>query len=333
MKRRDFLKAGTAGIASSLLGGAGLISWTPRALAATVSTTYYITDGYITQPDGISVYFRGFSSSNNTLTVPGEQLVVQEGDTVRISIVNTLSSSHSFVIDGVVNSGTIRGGRSTTVQFTANQAGSFMFYDGVNAPYNRLLGLHGGFAVMPAGSSDELYAGSPTFVQQHFWLFHDIDPLWHDALRRGLTPSSSYTPRYFTINGLSGRPPGAPGNGDPAIDSMHDHHSALHGQIGDRTLVRILNAGMAAQSVHTHGNHMEWLTENGEIRPDVWIKDCLYLDGNMGALDMIFPFEAPPDAWPPVSTGVYPMHLHSEMSQTAGGGLYMFGALTDIMFG
>jgi FtsP/CotA-like multicopper oxidase with cupredoxin domain len=332
MKRRDFLKAGTAGIAASLLGGTGLISWTPRAHAATISRTYYITDGYLTQPDGVSVYFKGFSSTNNTLNVPGEQLVVQEGDTVRISIVNTLSSSHSFVIDGVVNSGTIRGGRSTTVEFTANQPGSFMFYDARNSPYNRLLGLHGGFAVMPAGSSNELYAGSPTFVQQHFWLFHDIDPTWHDALRRGRTPSSSYTPRYFTVNGLSGRPPGAAGNGDPEIDSMHDHRSALHGQIGDRTLVRILNAGKAAQSVHTHGNHMEWLTENGTIRPDIWKKDCLYLDGNMGSLDMIYPFEAPPDAWPPVSTGMYPMHLHSEMSQTAGGGLYMFGALTDIMF-
>jgi hypothetical protein len=28
----------------------------------------------------------------------------------------------------------------------------------------------------------------------------------------------------------------------------------------------------------------------------------------------------------------YPMHLHNEMTQTAGGGLYMFGAMTDIFF-
>lgn len=77
---------------------------------------------------------------------------------------------------------------------------------------------------------------------------------------------------------------------------------------------------------------MEWLTENGIIRPDIWKKDCLYLDGDMGALDMIYPFETPPDAWPQVSTGEYPMHLHSEMSQTAAGGYYMFGAITDIFF-
>jgi hypothetical protein len=52
----------------------------------------------------------------------------------------------------------------------------------------------------------------------------------------------------------------------------------------------------------------------------------------MGKFDAIYPFESPPDAWPRVNTGTYPMHLHTEMSQTAGGGLYMFGALTDIYF-
>jgi len=332
MKRRDFLKVGTAGLAGAVTGVTGLLSWTPRAHAATVSRTYYITEGFITQIDGTDVYFRGFSAAATRLDVPGESLIVQEGDTVEITVVNTLQTSHSFVIDGLVDSGTIGGGETRTVTFTAAGPGSYMFYDKLNAPYNRLLGLHGGLAIMPAGSGNELYAGSPTFVQQKFWIFHDIDPAWHDRLRRGRTPNTAYAPRYFTLNGLGGRPPGAPGSGDPAVDSMHDPRSALHGSIGDRTLIRIMNAGLCAQSVHTHGNHMEWLTENGRIRPDVWEKDCLYLDGDMGALDVIYPFEVPPDSWPPATTGEYPMHLHSEMSQTAAGGWYMFGAITDIFF-
>ena len=77
-------------------------------------------------------------------------------------------------------------------------------------------------------------AGSPTFKYQKFWIFNDIDPNWHNAVRFGNTPGSTYTPRYFTINGLSGRPPGAPGNGDPNIDAMHNHDTALHGHVGDR---------------------------------------------------------------------------------------------------
>lgn len=332
MKWRDFLKAGSAGLTSALLVGGGFLSWKSRAYATNVALTYYITHGSITQPDGVSAYFRGYSSSSNSLQVPGNSFVVQQGDTVTVTIHNKLGTTHSFKIDGIVDSGPIAGGSSTTVQFQPSTAGSYLFYDGHNEPYGRLVGLHGAMAVMPLGLDNQVYAGSPTFVQQKFWVFNQIDPVWHSNIRNRTTPSTPFTPRYFTINGLSARPPGAPGHGDPAIDAMHDHETAVHGHVGDRTLLRMLNAGLATHAVHTHGNHMEWLTSNGQIRPVVWLKDTVPLDGNKGVADVIFPFEAPPDAWPPASTGIYAMHLHDEMTQTAGGGLYMFGALTDICF-
>ncbi len=328
--RRNFLKFSGAGIASALLGSTGLISWTPRAEAATINQTFYITEGFITHIDGTDVYYRGFSPDTASLTVPGTQMVVQEGDTVNITIENTLGTDHSFVIDGVVDSGIIPGGSSKTISFTVDKAGSYLYYDGLNAPYNRLVGLHGGFAVMPKGSSDELYLGSPKFVQQYFWVFNEVDPSWHDDIRRGRTPRTAYSPRYFTLNGLSGRPPGAVSNGDPAVDSMADPRSVLRGSIGDRALIRVLNAGLCQQSVHCHGNHVEWLTDHGRILPDPWSKDCIYLEGDKGQVDLIYPFEAPPDAYPPVTTGKYPMHLHTEMSQTAAGGYYMFGSITEI---
>ena len=331
MDRRNFLKLGSAGFATAVLSGTGLISWSPRAHAATIEKTFYVTEGFITQPDGVNVYFRGFSSNSNTLNVPCEQIICQEGDTVRIRIVNTLGRSTSFKIDGVVDSGRISGGSSRTVEFTARNPGTYLYYDAQNAPYNRLVGLHGGLAVMPQGSNDELYDGSPRFVQQYFWVFHDIDPNWHNTIRNGGTPSSRYSPRYFTLNGLSGRPPGAPGAHDPAIDSMYDPRSQLKGSVGDRALVRVLNPGLCQQSVHCHGNHVEWLTDNGRRLPDPWSKDCVYLEGDKGQVDIIYPFEPPPDAYPPVTTGKYPMHLHTEMSQTAGGGLYMFGSITEII--
>jgi len=332
MKRRTFLQAGAAGVAGALAGMGSLLSWSPRARAATVSRTFYITDGYITQPDGTNVYFKGFSDQAGGLNVPGRPLIVQEGDTVEITLVNTLSTSHSFVIDGMVDSGPIGGGQSRVVSFTAGAAGSYLYYDGVNAPYNRLVGLHGGFAVMPAGSGNELYAGSPTFVQQYVWVMNEIDPAWNDRVRRNRTPNTAFTPRYFTINGRSMRVPGHPDYANPAIDSGYAPDTRLVGSIGDRALVRILNAGMATHSVHFHANHVEWLARNGEIRPDVWRKDTLMLPNNLGSLDVIFPFEPPPDAWPPVTTGHFPMHLHDEMTQTAGGGLYQFGTATTISF-
>ena len=344
MKRRIFLQAGAASVTSALLGGTGLISWTPRSYASTIEKTFYITEGFISQPDGVDVYFRGFSSNSNSLNTPGEQLIVQEGDTVRITIVNTLGSSHSFVVDGMVDSNRIAAGATKTVQFTAGDPGSYLYYDGRNAPYNRLTGLHGGLAIMPDGNDTILYDGSRTFMQQYFWIFNDIDPAWNNAVRNGQIPNTPYVPRYFTMNGLSARPPGAPGAMDPAVDCMADPRTKLDGHIGDRTLVRCLNAGMVQHAIHTHGNHMEWLSKNGNNLPDVWEKDIVPLDGNGGVVDVIFPFDPPPDAWPPVTNQTlvkaenegrhtaFPMHLHNEMTQTAGGGLYMFGALTDIYY-
>ena len=337
MHRRDFLKMSGAGIASTVIGGTGLIGWVPRAHAITVNKTFYVTQGLMTMIDGTSVFVKGFSSSSGVVNMPGEMITddngraLQEGDTVNLTIHNTLSRSHRFTIDGIVNQ-SLPGGRTTSFSFTVSKWGSYLYYDSSNAPYHRLLGLYGAMPVMPKGRSNELFPGSRTFKQQYSWIFSDIDPIWHEALRRGSTPSTPYEPRYFTLNGLGGRPPGAPGAHDPNIDAISDPRSALHGHIGDRTLVRMVNVGLADQSVHAHGNHMEWLTLNGQIRSDVWEKDCLYLDSKMGKIDSIYPFEVPPDSWPRVTRSTYPMHLHTEMSQTAAGGYYMFGAMTDIYF-
>lgn len=314
------------------MGGAGLVSWAPRAHAVTINKTFYITEGFITQPDGIDVYFRGFSNDTASLNTPGAQLIVQEGDTLSITINNTLTTDHSFVIDGVVDSGVIAAGTSKTISFVASTAGSSMYYDALNAPYNRLSGLHGGFAVMPAGSSNELFAGSATFVQQYFWLTNDIDPVWNNALGLGNTPSTEFEARYFTINGRSMRVPDHPDYGNPDIDSGYAPDTRVTGSIGDRALIRIQNAGMCTHAVHFHANHVEWLARNGEPRPAVWKKDTIMLPRNQGSLDVIYPFESPPDAWPAVTKGKFPMHFHDEMTQTAGGGSYQFGLATTISF-
>lgn len=332
MKRRDFLRIGAGSMASTVAGSIGLVTWTPRAHALTIAKTFYILQGNIAQPDGVSVHFKGFSDTTSSLRVPATSFIVQEGDTVSITVSNTLSTPHSWVINGVFDSGTISGGQTKTFSFPAPKAGSYFFYDKLNAPYNRLVGLHGAMAVMPAGSANTLYSGSPTFRKQLFWIFNDIDPVWHDRIRQGLTPTTTFVPRYFTLNGKSSRPPGATGYTDPNINSMYDPATAIEGYIGDRTLIRIFNAGQCTHSMHWHANHVEWLTENGSKRPSIWLKDVVRLDNNMGRTDVIFPFDPPPDAYPPVTMGHYVMHLHDEQTQTAGGGLYQFGAQAGIKF-
>ena len=339
MDRRDFLKAGGAGLATTLMG-TGMLSWTPRSEAVTISKTYYINDGTRAMPDGVSVYFQSFGDSATTLQLPATSIICQEGDTLSISVVNRLLKTHNFVIGGLkagdpplASTGNIASGATGTINFTipTGAAGSYLFYDNITS-YNRFLGLHGGLAIMPFGSSTTLYPNSPTFKKQLFWVFNDIDPALHSAVQTNGVIPATFTPRYFTINGLTSLPPGATGHADPARDALYDPRSKLKGYIGDRTLVRMLNAGMCAHSMHVHANHMEWLTNNGSVRSSVWLKDVLYMRNNLGKNDAIYPFKAPPDAYPAVTTGNFPMHLHDEMSQTAGGGMYQFGAMTEIEF-
>jgi hypothetical protein len=339
MERRSFIKMGGASIASAMLGS-GLLSWVPRSEAATISKTYYITDGTMIMPDGVAVYFQSFSDATGTLTIPGSSIICQEGDTLSITVVNKLTKTHNFVIAGLkagdpplASTGNIASGATGKITYTipTGKAGSYLFYDNVTS-YNRFLGLHGGLAIMPAGISNQLYSGSPTFKKQLFWVFNDIDPVLNSAVQANKTIPTTFTPRYFTINGQTSLPPGAVGNGDPTKDAMANPKTMLYGSIGDRTLIRMLNAGMCSHAPHTHANHMEWLTNNGVVRPSVWKKDIIYLRNNLGKNDAIYPFEAPPDSYPSSTSGHFPMHLHDEMSQTAGGGLYLFGAMTEIIF-
>lgn len=339
MERRAFLKAGGASLASALIGS-GMLSWSPRTEAATISQTLYITDGMQTMADGVSIYVKGYGTTANTPGIPAPSIICQEGDTLSITVYNMLAATHNLVIGGLkagdpplASTGDIPSGGSKVLTYTvpSGKAGSYLYYDNKTS-YNRFLGLHGGLAIMPAGISNQVYAGSPTFVKQQFWILNDIDPALNSAVQRGTTIPGSFTPRYFTINGLYSRPPGAAGHGDPSVDALYDTRTRLVGHVGDRTLVRMLNTGMCSHAVHAHGNHFEWLTDRGTVRSSVWKKDTLYLRNNLGKIDAIFPFEAPPDAYPPVNHGHFPMHLHDEMSQTAGGGMYQFGAMTEIEF-
>ncbi len=57
---------------------------------------------------------------------------------------------HAFFIPGIYNSGPIAPGATVTGSFRPTRAGAYMYYDNLNNPVNRVMGLHGAFIVMPA---------------------------------------------------------------------------------------------------------------------------------------------------------------------------------------
>jgi hypothetical protein len=241
-----------------------------------------------------------------------------------------------------------------TITYTVPRAGTYIYQD--TGPAQSLLGLHGTMVVMPKDGTKRPYGDDrtanpppdpdlprlpepPTFQFQYVWVLHDVDPLWGEHARLGtltdptgaLLPTvPPFFPRYFTINGGSG--------GDGPNDSTENKRTHIERDLDQATLIRIANCGAAVHSCHFHGNHVFVVTDNHAAPfnipfPIAIEKDVLRMTA-LTIKDMLLPCHKPLDQYPPYDPATaylndYPMHCHAEMSQTAAGGNYPSGMLTD----
>lgn len=329
MKRRDFLKIGVAGLSGTVAGGVSLLSWTTRAYSATVNVSLNIVSGNVLMIDDTSVPMFGFSTTN-TIQYPGPTILCQEGDSIVVSLTNTLNTRSSFKVEGTGINQTLNAGESRSFSFNAPAAGSYLYHDGLNGGVNRVMGLHGALVVMPKGISNRSFATGPTFVRQYKWIFGNVDPVWAAAIAANghghlASPSlnvDTFKPRYFTINGES-------------YARSENYNTKVSGDYGEPALIRMLNAGMVTHSPHFHANHVDVISINRQnFAANLQKKKDVVSMFALDARDVIFPFVPPPDAWPP-ATGEqhFPMHCHAEPSQTAGGGMYPHGLHTAIILG
>lgn len=319
MKRRQFLRRGAGAAAGVIAGSVGLLSWVPRAHAQTLSVSLTAMKGDVLQIDGTTAFMLGFSSTG-ALTVPGPTLICQAGDSIALTLNNPLNMTVVFALSGTGVKLIAPALTSVQLTFDSPAPGSYLYYDDQNNGVNRVMGLHGALVVMPAGVKHQAFTDGPTFVRQYKWILGNVDPAWGEAVRMngdayvGSIVASNFMPRYFTINGNS-------------FDHTHEPNTDLFGLYGEHALVRIMNAGGVVHSPHFHGNHVEICSVNrinfsiNRKRKDIvsmFPLDCR---------DVLAPFMPPPDAWPPVTTEAqnFPMHCHTEMSQTAGGGMYPHG--------
>jgi FtsP/CotA-like multicopper oxidase with cupredoxin domain len=319
MTRRSFIRLSAT--AAAAFGTYGLVAWAPRAEGAQFTIDLFITDGDTLMVDGKAVYVRTFSPVEGKVSLPGPLMLVAEGDELQISITNTLSTPHGFGIDGIVDSGPIDPGETKVLRLRAPAAGTYLYQDPVDVPFNRLLGLHGALVTMPADGTQRPFAGGPVFTRQWVWVAENIDSVWCERARRGGTTTlEEIVPDYFLINGRSG------------VEAMQDPSITIHGRLHEPALVRMLNAGVATHAMHFHGNHLDVLRHNSAPAPYAMRKDTIMMPAGW-TKEALLPFTPPPDIWPPIEqwgrelTLSYPMHCHAEMSQTAGGGLYPNGML------
>jgi hypothetical protein len=375
VSRRDFIRYAVVG-GVAVVGGAAA----GRYLLAGDMVKYgsrrrlAMTEAMVQMVDQSFVYHWVFEDLDKVPPVPsfpGPLIQAIEGDEVQLTITNSLPDVHGFRIPGVpgeVGDGVvIDPGQTREIDFEAPPGGSYMYFDHLNEPVNRVLGLHGPMIVLPKTGNTPYSNPSPAIQKlfddlgttEHFpgepwkpertriWLFSTVDPRFNEMAQRGerIDPvrfTDEYLPRYFTINGESG------------AYASHNHNTVPHGRIGQPHVIRMMNAGMAAESPHIHGNHVYVLARDNVGTWDYVIWDNLrfidtYTCESGSVMDWLLPFRRPPDIpgdehiplrdlipteLSLVLGGVgqsplaYPMHGHNEQSQSAAGGNYPQGLVT-----
>jgi len=164
ISRRDFLKFSSAGVATLLVGSRIPGFLVKDAFAATQVLNVSITDALkqMMTHNAINTaecYFwiyemsiPGAPGQPDTVIrpdCPGPTIVAIKGDSITINVTNNLDEPHAFYIPGMFDSGPIAPGATYSNTFTASQSGAFLYYDNLNQPVNRMMGLHGALVVRP----------------------------------------------------------------------------------------------------------------------------------------------------------------------------------------
>lgn len=215
LERRLFLKSTLAGL-SSIFVGQNFGLNTSFANHHVQSLSFRITDAVKEMVTHNEInkalcYFWIFKEERFPADCPGPIIYTTEGELIEVTVSNDLDENHAFFIEGVVDTGPIPPGGTVTVSFEAPSAGTYIYYDNLNSPVNRVMGLHGALIVMPAKAfpgnkttpysiptaevqklfndlgTDALFpglsweegdasTGTPAF-RQHVWLLHEASPI------------------------------------------------------------------------------------------------------------------------------------------------------------
>lgn len=261
---------------------------------------------------GATIPVWAFSENGTTVTLPGPTLVVNEGDTVSITVTNTHATrSHNFVIKGITTDTTaIAPGGLKNYTFTASKAGTYLYYDSLNNNVDRSMGMYGVLIVNAAGGASTAWTNGPAYNFQRTWVTADLDkPNWNDRAGAGLDVNTTYRANYFLLNGKGG------------TDASNDRvGTAIEGRVGQTALVRIVNAGQYVQSFHFHANHVKVITIDGVQQTAPYkLLDVLSVPP-LSTMDVLFELNQP---------GTYPMHNHTAQMETANGA-YGNGVMTKI---
>jgi FtsP/CotA-like multicopper oxidase with cupredoxin domain len=245
---------------------------------------------------GAFVTFWVFAPEGQGMTpvarVPSPTIRVEQGDRVRITLVNTHYFPHTIHLHGTIHPNAmdgvpgitqpaVRPGEAFVYAFTATNPGSFFYHCHVQPDVHVLMGLAGMLIIEPnrpanifsplvvgAGRMPDLAKATVEagYGREYSLVYMDID----DRLNR--IPAAYKDPRetekrmHREYDSTQRRPNIFLLNGRSFPFTLRD--TPIEVKSGERVKLRILNAGARVISLHTHGHHPTLTHLDGYAVPD-----------------------------------------------------------------
>jgi FtsP/CotA-like multicopper oxidase with cupredoxin domain len=295
-------RLGVAALVGALLVGAAVTA--PGSAAAlsegvaceaATNQTFSLTasDGYISMPDGNSIYMWGYGASSGSFQVPGVTMCATVGQQVTVILHNTLPEPTSILFLGMtgvqadgnpaqpqfdsggsmtslVQSAAADNG-SVTYTFTPTSPGTYLYESGTDVNKQVQMGLSGALIVRPVGHPDQVNDRQDSAFNadnDYVFLLSEVDPDMHLAVERNEPIDwNSYHARYFMINGRSMPDTLAP-NGAPWLPNQ-PYGAVVHIKPFDAVdnpkpaVIRYVNAGTTNYPFHPHGSDERAINRDG----------------------------------------------------------------------
>jgi len=282
---------GTAGAATS----EGLLCDT------NAQQTFSLTaqSGYVSTPDGNSIYMWSYGNSSRGFQLPGPTLCVTSGRPVTIILHNTLPEATSIVFPGqkgvkangnpaqpqmdtggsltsLVQSAAATTG-SVTYTFLAGSPGTYLYESGTDVNKQVQMGLYGALVVRPALNANQVAGrgyvndrpdSAFNINNEYVFMLSEVDPNLHLAVERSQPLDwKAFRARYFMINGRSMPDTLAPNNASwlpnqPYGALVHIRpYDAINNPLP--AVIRYLNAGTVNYPFHPHGSDERVVNKDG----------------------------------------------------------------------
>lgn len=259
-----------------------------------ITINLWAKEGYLSTPDGGSIYFWGFSTAaDSPAQLPGPHMIIKQNEAVTVNLTNTLPEPVSISFPG--QSSVTSGGKPVQPQyefggrllsftnhalpgdvveytFIPRNPGTYIYESGTY-PYKQCpMGLHGAVVVRPRDYDPTLpeyktaygFGTDTEFEREYLLITGEINPDLHRSLEEGKPyPVNQCKARYWTLNGRCAPDTMLP---DHVSHMPHQPYGAMiMAQPKERVLLRYLGAGLGSHPLHPHGVHTRVVGLDGNL--------------------------------------------------------------------